>query len=326
MDVFIGGRAVPFEYGKIPRSYIFINDGKGKFSDATAIIAPELVNAGMVKDADMADVDGDGKPDLVLALEWGGIIAYVHTGQQFVRRTLTASKGWWNCVKPVDIDNDGDIDFILGNLGENSRLKASVKEPVRMYYDDFDDNGKKDQVMSYYLDGQEIPYANKSELEKQMPAMKKKFLYAEDFAKATMDQIFDRSKLNKSLVLTAENFSNAILINEGGMKFTLKPLPPAGQFTSFRDAVVIDYNHDGLIDILIGGNFYGSSVSMGRNDADFGTLLINKGNGRMEAGGLPGMIIRNEIRKILPVKLGNDTAWVIARNNDSTLLFRKREN
>ena len=326
MDIFLGGRAIPFAYGDIPRSYIFINDGNGKFRDATNEIAPGLSDVGIVKDAEMADIDGDGKKDLVLALEWGGITGFVQGNDQFAKRTMSPSKGWWNCIKPVDLDNDGDIDFILGNLGENSRLKASVKEPVRLYVYDFDDNGTKDQIMSYYLDGQEIPFANKSELEKQMPGMKKKFLYAEDFAKASMDQIFDRSKLNKSHLLTADNFSNAVLINEGGMKFTLKELPPQAQFSSIRDAVVVDYNHDGLPDLVCGGNFYGSSVSVGRNDADFGTLLINKGNGNMEAQTLPGLVIRNEVRKILPIVIGKDTDWVVARNSDSLMLIRKRGN
>ena len=326
MDIFLGGRAIPFAYGDIPRSYIFINDGNGKFTDATDAIAPGLADAGIVKDAEMADIDGDGKKDLVLALEWGGITGFVQGSNQFVKRTLSPSKGWWNCIKPVDLDHDGDIDFLLGNLGENSRLKASVKEPVRLYVYDFDDNGTKDQIMSYYLDGQEIPFANKSELEKQMPVMKKKFLYAEDFAKATMDQIFDRSKLNKSHILTADNFSNAVLINEGGMKFTLKALPPEAQFSSIRDAVVVDINHDGLPDLISGGNFYGSSVSVGRNDADFGTLLINKGKGNMEAQTLPGLVIRNEIRKILPVIAGKDTVWAVARNSDSLMLIKRRGN
>ncbi len=326
VDIFLGGRSVPFAYGEVPRSYIFVNDGKGKFTDASDVIAPGLSSAGMVKDAEMADVNGDGKKDLVLALEWGGVVAYIQANNQFVRRTICTAKGWWNCVKPADLDNDGDIDFVLGNLGENSRLKASVKEPVRLYFDDFDGNGTKEQVMSYYLEGQEIPFANKAELEKQMPGMKKKFLYAEDFAKATMDQIFERSKLNKASLLTADNFSNALLINEGDMKFTLKVLPPVAQFSSIRDAIITDVNRDGLPDIFTGGNFYGSSVSVGRNDADFGTLLVNKGNGQMEAASLPGLVIRNEVRKILPLVAGKDTAWVIARNNDSLMLIKKRGN
>jgi hypothetical protein len=118
-------------------------------------------------------------------------------------KTLTASKGWWNFIKALDIDNDGDLDFIAGNLGLNSRLKASHNEPVRLYLNDFDGNGTRDQVLTYYLHGKEIPFANKAELEKQMPMLKKKFLYAADFAKATIEEVFDKDKLNKAQVLSA---------------------------------------------------------------------------------------------------------------------------
>ncbi len=122
-----GGRAVPFKYGEIPRSYILINDGGGRFSERTEEIAPQLANGGMVKDAVMADVDKDGIMDLVVAYEWGGIYAYLQSNKTYQRKLLCSSKGWWNCIKPVDIDNDGDVDFILGNLGENSRIKLHCK-------------------------------------------------------------------------------------------------------------------------------------------------------------------------------------------------------
>ena len=122
----------------------------------------------------------------------------------------------------MDIDNDGDIDLVAGNLGLNSRLKASAKEPVRLYYNDFDDNGQKEQVLSYYSGGKELPFANKDELQKQMPVIKKKFLYAEDFAKATIGEIFTEDKLRNARILTADFFSSAVLINDGHMNFTIK--------------------------------------------------------------------------------------------------------
>ncbi len=137
-----------------------------------------------------------------------------------------------------------------------------------------------------------------------------------------MAQIFDQSKLNQSRVLTADYFFNAILLNEGNTVFTLKPLPTEAQFSSVWSVGLTNYNDDGLTDLLLGGNFYGASVSMGRNDADYGTMLVNKGDGLFAATGIPGLVIKNEIRKIRSVKLGEQTAWIFARNNDSTLMIR----
>ena len=151
VDLFIGGRTVPWEYGQTPRSYLFLNDGKGKFNDVTSTYSREMGMAGMVTNANWLDLDKDGDQDLVIALEWNGIAAFVNKNGKFSKKMLTDKKGWWNFALPCDIDKDGDIDFIAGNLGLNSRLKASEREMVRLYFADFDDNGKKEQILTYYM-------------------------------------------------------------------------------------------------------------------------------------------------------------------------------
>ncbi|MFL5746325.1 MAG: VCBS repeat-containing protein [Niastella sp.] len=322
VDLFIGGRAMPWAYGQIPHSYLLQNDGTGKFKDVTAEHAKDLATAGFVTRAIWFDLDKDGDKDLICSFEWGGIDAWINNNGQFTRKALTDKKGWWNFVLPCDIDNDGDIDLVAGNLGLNSRLKASEEEPVRLYYNDFDENGKKEQVLTYYVKGKEIPFANKSELEKQMPVLKKNFLYAEDFAKARLNDLFPSDKLKAAEVLTANYFYNAILINDGHMQFTTQALPWEAQLTSYRDAAVINANNDSLPDLLLGGNYYENNVEMGRYDADWGSLLINKGNNRFEVERSNGLSIKGQVRRIQKIEIAQKDAFVLARNNDSVMVIR----
>ena len=321
-DLFIGGRAVPYEYGKVPQSYLLQNDGTGKFKDVTATYASELSTIGFVTDAVWLDIDKDGDKDLLLSLEWGSPTAFINNKGKFTKKVLSDRKGWWNFLLPVDIDNDGDFDLVAGNLGLNTRLKASPVEPVRMYYNDFDDNGKREQILTYYLGGKEIPFANKSELEKQMPYLKKKFLYAENFAKATLKDLFDGDKLNKADLLSADYFSNAVFINNGNMQFEAKALPFEAQLTSFRDAAVIDANNDNLPDVLLFGNYYDNNIEMGRYDADYGTILINKGKGEFSCEPMNGLSIKGEVRHIRKINISNKEAFIIGCNNDLTKVIQ----
>ncbi len=322
-DLFIGGRAVPFEYGQIPQSYLLMNDKTGRFSNVTEQYAAGLSHAGFVTDALWFDIDKDGDKDLLISQEWGGITAFVYNAGKFTKTELTGKKGWWNFLLPCDVDNDGDIDLIAGNLGTNSRLKASAQEPVKMYYNDFDNNGKKEQVLTYFFNGKEIPFANKAELEKQMPpVMKKKFLYAENFAKATLGDIFTQKKLDEAQVFSADYFYNAVLINNGHMQFETRALPMEAQLTAFKDAVVVDANGDNLPDIFMAGNFYDNNIEMGRYDADYGSILINKGKGNFSCQTLNGLQIKGQVRHIKPIIINKQQACVIVRNSDSAMVIK----
>ena len=247
MDLFIGGRAVPWEYGQVPQSYLLENDKHGHFKDVTAQYSGELSKVGFVRSAVWYDINKDGRKDLIISPEWGGICAFINEKGCFKKQLLTDKKGWWNFALPVDINGDGNIDLVAGNEGLNNRLTASSKEPVRLYYNDFDDNGKKEQVLTYYLDGQEIPFANKDELQKQIPVIKKRFLYASDFAKASLDDIFSADKMKSSEILTADYFPNSVLMNNGKLNFTTVPLPWLAQLGPYKDAVVVNANNDSLL-------------------------------------------------------------------------------
>ena len=319
-DLFIGGRTIPFEYGKSPESYLLRNDGTGRFTDVTTQLAPELKTVGLVKNAEWVDLDKDNDQDLLLTLEWDGICVFDNNGGQFKKRMLIPNKGWWNFTLPADFDNDGDIDILAGNIGLNSRLKASPEQPVRLYVGDFDNNQKMDQLLSYYLNNEEVVFANKAETEKQFPFIKKKFIYAKDFAKASMSDLIGEDVLAKATVLEANYFENAVLLNDGKGNFTVKALPYSAQLAPYYTAQLIDANGDKLPDVVMGGNFYGCNIQMGRYDADYGKLLINKGKGEFAVTSLGKLPVTGQIKRMATLQLNGKQVLVIARNDDTVLV------
>lgn len=314
LDLFIGGRAVPWEYGMRPRSYLLLNNGKGYFSDAAGTLAPALSDAGFVTGAVWIDINGDSKNELVVSTEWGTIDAYVKDGKVYRQQALTTQKGWWQFVSAADIDGDGDQDLIAGNLGWNSRLKATEVQPVRMYYNDFDGNGKKEQILTYYVGGKEIPFASKAEFDKKLPSLKKQFLFAEDFAKASIEQLLPADKLGGSTLYEANWMANSLLMNDGKGHFSVEAMPWQAQLSPFRTA------YAGKGQILLAGNFYENNVEMGRYDADFGTLLQYQ-NQRWIASALPGLTIKGQVRHIRPIQIKGASAFIVARNNAPVLVF-----
>jgi hypothetical protein len=322
MDLFIAGRAIPWNYGLIPRSYLLKNDGTGKFTDVTAQYSKDLMTPGLVTNALWYDIDNDGKKDLVLCYEWGGIDAFINKGHQFEKTSITDKKGWWNFILPSDINNDGKIDLVAGNFGLNSKLTASEKQPVRMLYNDFDENGKKEQVITYYLNGTEIPFATKQELEKQMPSLRKKYLYADDFAKSNLSDLLGSVNIQSADKFQANYFSNAILLNKGGLQFDVQPLPFEAQLSGFRDGIVVNSNNDSLPDLMLFGNYYDYNVEIGRQDADFGTILINKGNGKFKSESLNGVTVKGQVRHIAAITIAGKKAYILARNNDDLMIIK----
>ncbi|NIJ55726.1 VCBS repeat-containing protein [Dyadobacter arcticus] len=324
-DLFIGGRAVPLNYGEVPKSHLLKNDGLGKFTDVTQQYGKELLSIGYVKNAKLADMDKDGDQDLVLALEWDGICIMQNDGKSFSKIMLTDKKGWWNFVMPYDFDGDGDVDILAGNLGLNSRLKANTEQPVKTYINDYDGNGRKEPILTYYLNAQEVLFPTKLEMEKQIPMIRKKYIYATEFAKASTSDLLGEEKLKEAQVLYADYFQNAVLVNDGKGNFQVKALPFKAQWTPFYDAQIIDANGDKLPDVLIMGNFYNCNIQMGRYDSDFGTVLINRGNCNFTPEPLNGLQVKGQVKKLRKIKLKNGEAIVAARNDDKLVVISRKK-
>ncbi|NDC76415.1 MAG: hypothetical protein EBZ67_00800 [Chitinophagia bacterium] len=322
VDLFIAGRAEPWQYGVSPRSYLLRNDGTGRFTDVTAALCPELEHPGMVTDACWADMDGDGRSDLVVCSEWGGVDAFLSKGGALVRKRISQRRGWWHGLAVADLDGDGDADLIVGNFGRNSRLKASDREPVRLYVNDFDDNGRVEQVLTYHVGGKEIPFASKVLLEKSLPVLKKRFLYAADFARADLSDLFGSRILDASLQLTATDFSSVMLINEGGMRFRATELPFEAQLAPARSLTVLQADADPLPDVMVWGNFHEANVEIGRQDALKGVLLHNPGRKGGRAEVLSGCGIDGQVASVRPIRIAGAASYAVALNDDSLRVIR----
>lgn len=308
-DLFIGSRTFPWGYGKTPPSYFLRNDGKGRFTKS------EELELGMVKDARWIDIDSDKDSDLVVALEWGGIICLINEDARFTKKILTDKKGFWNTIYPTDINADGKIDFLLGNLGENSRIKASKDKPIRLYVNDMDDNKRLDQILTYYLGKEEVIFADKKELEKQMPFIRKKFNLAKDFAKASIIDVFGKQKIDASNVFEVNYLKHAALINKGDGTFELKPLSWKTQVAPITAFSKINASSD----YIFGGNIFDANIQLGRYDASLGGIINNEGEFR----NIQGINLKEQIRKIIPLDIKGEAHYAVVRNNDSLIIIKK---
>lgn len=322
IDIFIGARAQPWNFGLTPRSYLFQNVGNGNFLDVSEKIGGGLAQAGLVKNGTWTDLDGDGTLDLLLALDWDPITVYLNKNGSFQKRQINNLAGWWNFATPYDFDGDGDLDILAGNFGLNGRFHPTATEPVKMYVTDLDNNDQIDQILTYYLKNKEIPFATFEELTKTIPSLKKKYLYAKDLAQATIPEIFGKDKLAKSLVREINTLASIYFENLGNLKFTAHPLPGALQFSSLHACAITDLNADARPEVLLGGNFYECNIEMGRYDANFGNVLQIGKNGDLTSYPLGDLRLMGQVRRIEPIKIGGHTAFLIARNNEPCLVIQ----
>ncbi|MBK8566499.1 MAG: VCBS repeat-containing protein [Saprospiraceae bacterium] len=324
LDLFIGGRAVPGNYGLFPRSFLLRNDGGGKWSDVSE---KELGNCGMVTDAAFADTDKDGDQDLIVVGDWLPVMHFQNERGRMVfskKQTQKPFSGWWTSIEAADLDGDGDTDFVLGNWGLNTKFKATNEHPLTMFVKDFDQNKKSEFVLNWYppLDDHPYPFAGKLDMTAQVPSLKKKALKFDDYAKLTYETMFTEGERKGAVAHKANWLQTSVLWNDG-TGFRLEALPLEAQVSPVFGIAVDDFNVDGKQDIWLGGNFYGLKPEVGRHDSSRGVLLTGDGQGGFVSikKSESGIYINGEVRDAAVFPTQNGKMLLVARNDAEALIY-----
>jgi hypothetical protein len=320
MDIFVGGRVIPGKYPVTPQSMLLLNDGHGHFTDATAKICPQLDTLGMVTDAVWIDVNGDKKPDLIVVGEWMPIKVFVNHNGKLVDESSKYIKfpsyGLWNKIFAADLNGDGKLDLVVGNVGLNTQFKMSAQYPMSVCYKDFDKNGTIDPILCYYIDGKNYPAVSQDDITGQVPVLKKKFLTYSAYADATMEDLFTPDKMKGAKTLIAQTGETVYLQNTGN-GFVLKKLPIEAQYSPVYSITTVDVNHDGKPDLVLAGNNAWTRVKFGRYKANHGILLINDGKGNFKY--IPqfqsGLNLRDDIRSAETINSASGQKIIFGAND-----------
>tara|TARA_B100000787_G_C16199343_1_gene303795 strand:- start:22630 stop:25986 length:3357 start_codon:yes stop_codon:yes gene_type:complete len=326
IDVFVGARSLVATYGVNPTHQFLENNGDGTFQDTTEKVAYEVKDAGMITHAIWKDIDNDGKKDLITVAEWDTPKIYRNNGRRLIKQTSTLDDlfGMWNVVEAADLDNDGDVDFILGNQGSNTMHKTSFENPVKMWVNDFDNNGTIEQIMTNHNQGKDYPIHMKKELTSQLVSLKKQNLKASEYAKKSIDELFSPSIFENSIMKKSTISETIIAVNDGDWKFSIRKLPSRVQLSCVCGIVCSDINNDGHLDIIMAGNNFEFKPQYSRLDANYGSILL--GDGKLgftwQDYNTSGFVIKNEVKHLNIIKDKKGKIYLIAAiNNESPKLF-----
>jgi enediyne biosynthesis protein E4 len=326
-DIFIGGRLLPQKYPESPRSYVLQNNS-GKFTDVTATVNPALQFAGMITDALFTDFNNDKKPDLIICGEWTALRFFKNENNKLVEVTastgLTNTNGWWRSLQQADIDKDGDMDYIAGNMGLNNRFHISNNQPMFLYSKDMDKNNFTELVPAYFIKNsssnyQLFPALDRNQLAEQLPSVKKKYLMHKDYASVAMEQLKNDFGSDGWNELKCETSASVWIENLGNGKFKTHELPIQAQLAPINSIVVNDVDEDGNTDLIIAGNEYQTAVATGRYDASYGLFLKGNGTGIFTAVNNSGLIIDGDIKDLKIISIKNKGQVLVAAPNDAAL-------
>ena len=323
-DLFVGGRNFPREYGVSPKSFLYVNDGKGHFRDIAESKNPDISKIGMVTGAVWADVSGDKAKELIITGEWMAPKIFSFSKDHFIeiKSNLSSMLGLWQTIASADVNKDGKQDLILGNVGENFYLRPDSSSPVKLWINDFNQNTSLDKILTYTIDGKDKPVFLKHDVQDQIPSIKKQNLEHEDYAHKSIQQLFPEELLKKSTVKQFNYCASVVAINKGDGNFIIQKLPVLAQLSSVNAIECIDVNDDGAIDLVVGGNLYGFLPQFERLDGNFGQVLLNdgKGNFKSVAQSKSGLRVEGMVRDI--VGFQNIGCILFLRNNNYPVMYR----
>lgn len=332
MDLFVGGRNTPGQYPTMPRSYILLNNN-GVLVDVTENIASSFITSpSMVQSALWTDFDNDNWVDLIVVGEWSPIRFFKNNGGQLSEVTSTSGlntmQGWWNSINGGDFDNDGDIDYVVGNFGTNVRYRGNANYPIEFFANDFDKNGSTDHLMTYWENGRRYAVRSLMAFYNQMPILRKRFPLYRDYVRLSFDDIFSQSSLDSAQQLALNSFTSIYLENLGNGTFRPRDLPALAQIAPIFGSVIQDFDEDGNLDIVLSGNFYGPDIEAWRYDAGYGLLLRGDGKGGFipEDASASGIRIQGDARGLVAFPTHNNKKITLcaAVNNGSMQTFSSR--